>query len=422
MASNIPSQVRTVDPFASYNSNTVNKLTRMITFNDDVLMEPNSLRLSHTSDATSVGSVIVVSAGQVYKDDTLVEVTTDISVDFNDENFYYDWDQPTLGFNETGYYYIVLRYRYVKSRPAPQASIQILKPSQRGSFTLGGDWVFLGAVYATNTAPPVLTDIYDYDPSNPTVERRYAKEYAGSFTTLPTHISTEHRGQIAYEVTTDQFYVGFQDRWEPFPQNFINIDTTAASVGDLCYVDSNGEAALAVATALTTGAEIAVVEFGLEVTGTGQAVMSGLVSSVNVESTSLDVSVGDLLYLSSTEAGKVTSTQTSPYSQVVGRALSDEASSKVDILFFPRDVLETGTASRLTDTLSGADWVLDGTSYVATVDISSLNITGQDVVVSCRDASDDDVIIPEKINLSVADTVRVRMPVNTITLVVTVVG
>jgi len=85
-------------------------------------------------------------------------------------------------------------------------------------------------------------------------------------------------------------------------------------------------------------------------------------------------------------------------------------------------VLETGTASRLTDTLSGGDWNLSGGSYYGDVDITDLGITGQDVIVSCRDTSTNMVVTPQDIDLSVADTVRVWMPVNTVTLLVTVVG
>jgi len=319
---NVPTQERSVDPFASYNSNTVNKLTKMISFGSDVLADPNALRLTLLS-----GSTVRVSAGQCIKDHTLIDVSASLVLDFTDSDYYYNFDS---GFNQDGYYYVVLSYRYVKSRPAPTASIQIIRPSQTGAFSEGGDWLFLGAVHATNTAPPVLDGIYDYDPSTPTVERKYAKEFAGGYTILPTHVSTEHRGQIAYEVTTDQFYVGFEDRWEPFPQNYVNIDTTNATAGDLCYVDSNGEAALAIATSSDTGAEIAVVEVGKSALGTGQASLSGFVSGVPVESTSPAISVGDLLYLSASEAGKVTSTQSSPLSQVVGRAMTDESASEVD--------------------------------------------------------------------------------------------
>ena len=64
--------------------------------------------------------------------------------------------------------------------------------------------------------------------------------------------------------------------------------------------------------------------------------------------------------------------------------------------------------------------MLDSGSYRGDVDISGLNITGQDVTVSCT--ADDMVITPQDIDLSVADTVRIWMPANTVTLVVSVVG
>ena len=164
------------------------------------------------------------------------------------------------------------------------------------------------------------------------------------------------------------------------------------------------------------------IEIGTVALGTGKVTLTGHVEDVNVDSASPAIVIGDLLYLSGSEAGTVTSTETSPLSQVVGRALTDDAASKVDILFFPRAVLESGTTAKITDTLSGVDWVLDSGSYRGDVDISGLNITGQDVTVSCRDTADDMVITPQDIDLSVADTVRIWMPANTVTLVVSVVG
>ena len=43
MASNIPEQTRVVDPFASFNSDTVNQLTKMITQGDNGLTTTKGL-------------------------------------------------------------------------------------------------------------------------------------------------------------------------------------------------------------------------------------------------------------------------------------------------------------------------------------------------------------------------------------------
>ena len=167
------------------------------------------------------------------------------------------------------------------------------------------------------------------------------------------------------------------------------------------------------------------IEIGTVALGTGKVTLTGHVEDVNVDSASPAIVIGDLLYLSGSEAGTVTSTETSPLSQVVGRALTDDAASKVDILFFPRAVLESGTTAKITETITApGDWTLDSTSseYYYDIDITDLDITGQDVIVSCRDTADDMVITPQDIDLSVADTVRIWMPANTVTLVVSVVG
>ena len=296
MASNIPetAQIRTVDPFASYNSDTVDKLTRMMTFDDNLLANVNSLRV--TLDSTAANHV-VVSTGSAFKDDTLIEITQEISIDFDDKDSYYDWSAGW--FDEAGTYYLLLRYRYAKSRPAPVASYQILKPSQRSSFSLTGDWVFLAAVVVSwNGATFQVDSVSDYDSDTgtyPNSKRRYLTKYAGSETILPSHNQNRDQSRIAYDALNDEFWFGYSDRWE-----------------------------------------------------------------------------------------------------------------------------RLGTASKITDTTTS--WTLSGGSYYYDVDITGLGISDQEVVVSCKDTSTNMVIIPQDIDLSQANKVRIWMPVNTVSLVVTVVG
>jgi len=72
--------------------------------------------------------------------------------------------------------------------------------------------------------------------------------------------------------------------------------------------------------------------------------------------------------------------------------------------------------------LSGGDWILDTGTYKGLVDISSLGLPDQDVVVSCRDTSTNMVITPQDVDLGTSDMVIIWMPVNTVSLSVTVVG
>jgi hypothetical protein len=427
MASSIPEQYRAVDPFASYNSNTVNQLTEMVSRGDNVLDIPCGLDV--VADATSSSSV-VVKPGYLYKDDVLIYISEEHTLDFLDfNNQYISFQAASLA---TGYYYIVLEYTYIKSRPAPQAEIKIVMPAQRNNYDYGSSstsLVFLKAVQITSVSPMTVGSLYDYDPEGGYQDnkREYAKKYAGSETSFdPTDFEQcRDQSRFAYDVTKDEFWFGYGDRWERLNvAGTYNIDTTAATIGDLCYIDSNGEAAPAIVTAVGTAADMVAIEIGQAVDGTGQARLNGYVENVNVE-TGNSPSIGDLLYLSGTEAGTVTNVQTSPLSQVVGRAVSDESGSKVDILFFGRTVIETGTASRLTDTITApGDWTLSGSDYYYDVDITDLGLSDQDVIVSCRDTglTPTAVITPGDVDLSIANTVRIWMPVNTRSLVVTVVG
>jgi len=423
MDSSIPEQYRAVDPFASYDSNTVNQLVEIRARAENVLDIPCGLDV--ISDSTSPNDTVIVRPGYAFKDDVMIYVSEEHSVDFNDQDQYVSFGS---GFDEAGNYYIVLEYTYIKSRPAPQARIKIVKPSQRGNYDYGNSstsLVFLKSVNVIWTGSEFnINSLADYDSTLIVNQRQFAKMYGGAVVTLPTFDRCRDRGRILYVLSEDKFYFGLDGAWKLVGGSSLEfaIDTDSVTVGDLCYVDSTGKAAAAIVTSSDTAADMIAIEIGTVALGTGKVTLTGHVEDVNVDSTSPAIVIGDLLYLSGSEAGTVTSTETSPLSQVVGRALTDEAASKVDILFFPRAVLESGTTAKITDTLSGVDWVLDSGSYRGDVDISGLNITGQDVTVSCRDTADDMVITPQDIDLSVADTVRIWMPANTVTLVVSVVG
>jgi hypothetical protein len=426
MPSTIPEQYRAVDPFASYNSNTVNQLTEMRSRAENVLDIPCGLDV--VADATST-STVNVKPGYVFKDDMMIYVSEEHDVDFLDfTNQYVSFLSASLAI---GYYYIVLEYTYIKSRPAPQAKIKIVMPDQRNFYDYGNSstsLVFLKAVNITSVTPMTVGSVSDYDPTGGFEDnkREYAKNYAGSETGLPTHEQCRDQGRFAYDTISDQFYFGFEDRWEPLNiAGTFNIDTENVTVGDLCYVNPSGEAQEAITTSIDTAAEMVAVEIGTAALGTGQARLNGYVQDVNVEAGSPAIAVGDLLYLSDSEAGTVTKDQTSTLYQVVGRALTVESALKVDILFFPRAVIDLGTARRLTATLSSGAWS-GGGPYYQDIDISGMGLTDRDVVVSLRDVVDHFVIIPEDVDLTGdggADTIRIWMPTQHATnLVVTVVG
>lgn len=160
MGNPIPAQERSVDPYASYNSDIVNKLTRIVSDGKDLLLFPSPINIEATTLTT-----VTAKAGSCIKDDVLISIS-DIIVDMADSDFYVDSGGGV--WNEIGYYYLVLEYSYVKIRPAPAASIKIILPSQRLTVYNTSLHLFLGCLeVAAPGGVRQVTDILDYDPENP---------------------------------------------------------------------------------------------------------------------------------------------------------------------------------------------------------------------------------------------------------------
>ena len=235
MASTIPSQERVVDPFASYNSNVVNRLTEIATQGTEGMLTVNSMQV--VQDATSINTVIV-QTGYAIKDDVLINITAEHTVDFTDDD---QWVTPPDAITfPGGNCYVVLDYQYAKQRPAPQANIKILQPSERGLIGAGSTYLLLKVVKTSLLSPHNITALYDYDPevgytSN---ERQYLKYYVSGAVNLPVHDQERDQGRIVYESETDKFYFGFESSWEDLNKNIsgqISSWTLDATSGDYFY-------------------------------------------------------------------------------------------------------------------------------------------------------------------------------------------
>jgi len=146
----ITSQVRAVDPFSSYESDNVNKITRVLTAGEDRIIRDTDLlptKLSNTS--------INVSAGVCVKDDVMLHVTTDETFDVTLASNYIEGSLIPSGGADA---YLVLVYQYVKTPVVPVASIKLLKTLANFNTEL---YVFLGMVRFSNTN--VIDQIYTGD-------------------------------------------------------------------------------------------------------------------------------------------------------------------------------------------------------------------------------------------------------------------
>jgi len=293
MASTIPEQYRAVDPFASYNSNTVNQITEVRSRGENLL--DNRCGMDVVADSTSTARVTVLP-GYCYKDDMMIRITEEHSIDFTDPEQYISFDLTY--YTAPGYFYVVLEYTYIKSRPSPQAKIKIVMPGQRTFYDYGTSstsLIFLKAVYVSSTGPFTIDSVHDFDPTLPNNEREYATRYVSPVTQLPSFEQCRDEGRLAYETETNQYWIGTDVEWLRLAGKYVYL-----------------------------------------ITGPG-------------------------------------------------------------------------------------DWTLSGSDYYHDIDVSGLSLDSQDVVVSCRDTSTNFVITPGDIDLSTSDVVRIWMPVNTVSLSVTII-
>jgi len=377
-----PSQDRAIDPFSSYASDNVNKLSRGVSKAQDGILTVSDLVV--VADSTSSTSV-TINPGFAYVSDVLLQVTSSHSLDFTQQSEYLAGTTLTAD----GYYHVVLSYDYAKSRPAPIAKIQIVDSDWTPHASLGDSLLFLAAVYVYSGA---IISVHNYDPDNPTVKREYIKLDVSAEYDRPTFSATRDRGRILYETSVNKYWFGFEDRWEEISAGVsidINTDATGLVVGSLAYIDSAGNAALADSTGgVSTRAEMVVLELGTTVTGNGRARLAGVIDEIQVDSASI-VGIGDVIYLSPIEAGKCTNIKPTGIYQVIGRAMSaGSASTPIQALFFPGDLMATA----ISGSIGAGDWLYDGSApyfynYYYDVDISGLDLQYSALIINTWEAS-----------------------------------
>jgi len=408
MASNIPQyQIRAVDPFSSYNSDTVNKLTRAVTHGED------GISITRDCDVIlhpTINTQVILTPGVVFKDDVWINITSPHTVDFTDPEHYHDFSS---GFDEPGWYYVVLQYKYLKQQPAPQASVLILKPSQRSVYSTSSDLLFLKAVHASGSGPFYVDDVSDYDPENPENKRKYIRRYSGTEIILPTFNPTTDVSRIVFVPEQDKFYFGHNDEWKELGIDTgsgdvgttIQIDTIGFNVGDLVYVTPSGSLALAKANLPKKTADGVVTLVSTE----GLVQVTGKVSDVKVES-GVSINVGDLLYLSNTEEGKITNIKTSPVHQFVGRCSNVIDSTSIEMYFVRgepggQNIEFYEDTTYLEDSIGSSAWTSSGLLYYYDLDIS--NFVGKNVRITIWETASGYKIVPTEIEFLSNNVARI---------------
>lgn len=216
MAFYTPTQSRAVDPYSSYDSDNVNRLTRVVSKGDDVISQGMETSLT---DSTSV----TVATGVVVKDDVMINFQQEAVIDFTDGDWFIEGTAAPV--DATTYYYVVVDYQYAKSSPAPTADIKILKT--RANY--GSSYLFLKCVYVEDGQPTLL---YDYDPEDPSVCVSASSVQVQFVDTLPPWNSS-YRG-IVFIVDNGRYLaVGGETDWYYFA-----TDSTSTSYA-IVYQDSS---------------------------------------------------------------------------------------------------------------------------------------------------------------------------------------
>jgi len=344
-----PSQIRSVDPYASYHSNVVNRLTRMISRGENVLHAPNAMEVM--ADTTSPTDVVIVSKGEAFKDDVYFTITENFEVDFKDPQFYVG----SAPFNEEGYYYVLLNYEYVKARPAPKGSITVLKPSERHLYN-PERYLFLKAVRVRfiGSSHFEIVSFHDWDPENEDNKRQYAQYYLGVEDQLNFPYDTyRDEGRLVYVRDEDEVYYGMHGNWERLGAIRVVADTTLCEVGQCIYMGLDGKCHPAMATKNASLADGVVLEVGTAHDGNGKVRLYGEVMHVPVE-TGRTVTKGENVYLSAVEAGKVTDLIPGEFPQFIGTCIAQgDLPGTIKIWLMPSRVVGEGGGSPIDGT---GDW------------------------------------------------------------------
>jgi len=339
-----PSVTTTVSPYSEYNSNIVNRLTRMVTLGTNCIKGTHSCEV--TIDSTALTTCLVVSTGTFFKDDCIHSIDSNFTVDMSEEDFYVD---SSGGYwNEAGYYLILANYTYFKAKPAPRVSIKILKPTQHALLTSG--YLFLKAVLVSfNGVSFEINSVHDFLPTNPLIRRTYAKTYIDCEDALPTFDPDRDEGRIVYTRDKEGIFFGQSGRWESVQAIRDEIDTISCNVGQLAYLGTDGKVYPAIATSNLTLASCVVLQVGYRADGSGQVRLYGVADDVPVEP-GIIISTGDQCYLSANTPGTITNLIPANFPQYIGRSITDSTGVDTITLWFqPGSGTSGGGGSSLYD-------------------------------------------------------------------------
>ena len=334
MSLEYPQQERAIDSYASYNSNVVNRLTRMITRGKNCLHGTHAIDV-YLNPATPLTEVIV-SEGEAFKDDVLIAITAEHTVDVSHSDYYINHMNP---WNEAGYYYLCLEYTYTKSNPAPVSKIRLLKPTQLGFYDENSSAFLLLKIIKvelnSTTGLFEIISLHDVHPDDSSIKRIYAQLYAGVEDELPEFETARDEGRIIYCRNQDELFFGTSSAWESFSAIRANIDTTDCTAGQMAYIGQDGKVHPAIALGPETLADCGVLQIGEGYNGDGKVRLYGILRGVPIEA-GRTIQYGENVYLSASVAGSITDLVNPSNPQFLGSCITQgDSDTTCDIWFLP---------------------------------------------------------------------------------------
>lgn len=314
-----PTQTRAVDPYSELHSSNINKLSRILTRGNSVIMKNRDFTVTRNSSTT-----LLVTPGECIIDDMHISISSTYAINIRMTNtLYLNNIIPTA----VGTYYFAIYYMYSKSRPAPKAGYVLLNPSELSNIS-SKNYLFLAKVNIINSGGIAISSVENYDNLNVNAIRKYADVFAGIYPTTPTFNVNEHEGMLIYTDDENEVLLGRTTQWERLNPTTELMNTTSCVVGDLFYIDGSGNAQKASASSLNTYANGVVTSVGTV------AAKTGVVSFLGKHRIKITggASIGQKLYLSTT-AGMATTTPPTNI-QYIGIAVSVASGGFVDAIVY----------------------------------------------------------------------------------------
>lgn len=309
MADFYPDQVITIDAYSKCEDE--RKLTRLYSFGMNCLLNNSAIEFSINSSTS-----LIMSPGSFIMDDTLINFVGNTTIDLTNIDFYVS-GHPL---NEIGYYYVVVDYKYIsKAKPANVASIRIIRPSEREYYP-NTYFLFLTCVYVNSSY--IIESLYDYDPENINNKRVYSNEHTSYVEDLPTFDTTDV-GKIVYSKNFLTYYIGVDTMWREIDTLEYICDTTNCLLYDMIYIGENNIAHPAISIDPSTFSVGSVTNIGESTSG--RIKLYGEVTCNQEDD--IDIDVGDGIYLSQSQAGRVTNIEPDSNAQKIGNCIETSGST-----------------------------------------------------------------------------------------------